>query len=137
MIILKIHEKEKFIKEYYFDLNQKIIDIKKIILKDTYDNEYNDLDFENISDRIYKDFGKLFFDKGFLPNTIDNYKLDQFTNDNRTFSFIIHPKNIDNIKMNNINHNNSFLKKMIKEEKMKKNNEFIIDDDDFPPLGSK
>jgi hypothetical protein len=63
------------LKDYNFDLKVKIIDIKNIILKELFNNEYNSLDLENINERVYKDFGKLFFDKGLLPSTIDNYKL--------------------------------------------------------------
>ena len=86
------------LKDYNFDLKIKIIDIKNIILKELFNNEYNSLDLENINDRVYKDFGKLFFDKGLLPITIDNYKLGDFTNGDRIFEFIVYPKNIDIIK---------------------------------------
>jgi hypothetical protein len=85
---------------------------------------------ENVTERIYKDFGKLFFDKGILPSTIDNYKLEEFTNDNRTFSFIALPKNIEiNQKPKE---DSGFLKKIVK--KQLKNNQLFIYDDDFPPL---
>jgi hypothetical protein len=116
--------------DYIFNLNIKIIDIKKEILKKTFNNEYNYLDLENVTERVYKDFGKLFFDKGILPSTIDNYKLEEFTNDNRTFSFIALPKNIEiNQKLKE---DSGFLKKIVK--KQLKNNQLFIYDDDFPPL---
>ena len=116
--------------DYNFNLNMKLIDIKKEILKKTFNDIYNYLDLENVTEKIYKDFGKLFFEKGQLPNTIDNYKLEQFTNDNRTFSFIALPKNIEEKKF--IKEESGFLKKIVKKEL--KNKQLFIYDDDFPPL---
>jgi hypothetical protein len=122
------------LKDYIFDLKVKIIDIKNIILKELFNNEYNSLDLENINERVYKDFGKLFFDKGLLPSTIDNYKLGDFTNGNRVFEFIAYPKNIDIIKKNIVKQdsNSGVLKKIIMEERGTK--EFVMYDDEFPPL---
>ena len=126
-------DKEKsFFKEYTFDLKLKIDDIKNKILKDI--GNFNYLNLENITERVYKDYGKLFFDLGVLPNTIDNYLLEQFTDRGRVFSFLALPCNIDKvIKKDN---NEGFLKKIIKEnrEKNNVNNEFVYYEDDFPPL---
>jgi hypothetical protein len=141
-VIFKIYKKNDvediiFEKEYIFDLNEKIIDVKNIILAQTFSNSHNYLDLENISERIYKDFGKLFFDYGIIPMINDNYRLSHFTNGNRTFSFIGNPKNID-VKKNQVPNqsaSNGFLKKIIKEDK-KKNGDVVFDEDDFPPLGS-
>jgi hypothetical protein len=118
-------------REYIFDLTDKIIDIKNKILKESFKNNYNKLDMNNITDKIYKDYGKLFFDKGFLPLTIDNYKLSEFTNENRTFSFIVKGSNIQFEKK--IKKDSDFIKKLIKENR-KKDNEFTVYDEDFPPL---
>jgi hypothetical protein len=126
-------------KEYTISLKFKIIDIKNLIIKNLIDNnlfdnnKFNYVDLENITDKIYKDFGKLYFDKGILPMTYDNYILSDFTGDNRIFEFIIIPTNIkQNIQ---VNKPSGILKKVINEEK-KKNNEFTLDTDDFPPLGT-
>lgn len=120
--------------EYNFNLNEKIIDIKKKILDKTFENKFNYLDLENITEKIYKDYGKLFFDLGKLPQTIDNYKLEQFTNDSRTFLFIGLPCN-NEIKEVKNNIKNNFLTKKMKEERMKKDkNVFYYNDNDFPPL---
>jgi hypothetical protein len=123
-------------KEYIFNLNDKIIDIKNRILKESFNNKFNALDMENITEKVYKDFGKLFFDKGLLPVTVDKYKLGEFTIGNRTFSFLVMPKNVEmkaDIKSND-NKELSFLKKMIKEDMKKTNNNQFIYDIDFPPL---
>jgi hypothetical protein len=119
-----------------FNINEKIIDIKNKILKSTFNNKFNSLDLENITEKVYKDYGKLFFDKGLLPSTIDNYKLSEFTTDNRIFSFIVNGKNIEKAKSQNKKENDNFLKKIIKDERKDKNNDkgFIYYDDEFPPL---
>jgi len=122
--------------DYIFNINEKIIDIKNKILKSTFNNKFNSLDLENITEKVYKDYGKLFFDKGLLPSTIDNYKLSEFTTDNRIFSFIVNGKNIEKAKSQNKKENDNFLKKIIKDERKDKNNDkgFIYYDDEFPPL---
>jgi len=119
--------------EYIFNLNDKIIDIKNKILKNTFKNKYNDLVITNITEKVYKDYGKLFFDKGLIPSTIDNYTLSQFTNENRIFSFLVKGNNIKKIIHKN-NEKDSFIKKIIKEDRQK--SEFKLYDDDFPPLPS-
>jgi hypothetical protein len=137
-IILKIYKnKELFIKDYEIDINMKIIELKNMILKDIFNNQFNDILFENITSRVYKDYGKLFFDIGVLPNTIDNYKLSQFTNANREFLFIVNGNNKEQEP------DKIYTKKIIKEEKKYNSmndsrndsrNNFIYCDNDFPPL---
>ena len=140
-VLFKIYKLENvFFKEYVIQLNEKIIDIKNMILNDLNENDsskFNKLEMNNITDRIYKDFGKLFFDKGFVPDTIDNYKLLQLTNGNRTFSFVVNGKNIINNVVQKKNNESYVLKRIIKEDREKRqkdNNEFYYDKDDFPPL---
>jgi hypothetical protein len=138
-IKINIYEENEnnFFKQYTFLLENKIIDVKNKILVDLFDNKFNYLDIKNISEREYKDFGKLSFNIGLLPNTIDNYKLSEFTIENRTFSFLVIPKQIDikvNKKVNQLT--NSVLNKIIKENSNVENkNEFILNNDDFPKLG--
>ena len=130
IVIFKIYINNEMEKEYLFDTSNKIIDIRNKVLNDIFNNSHNYLEMENITERIYKDYGKLFFDIGILPTSIDNYILSQFTNDNRTFSFRVTPINLNIMKPKK---DGSFLKKIIKENK-EKNGEFIFDDDDFPAL---
>jgi hypothetical protein len=132
-------------KEYIFKLSDKIIDVKNKILKDTFKNNYNQLNMVNITEKIYKDYGKLFFDKGLLPSTINNYKLSEFTNEGRTFSFIVIGLTVEkdpNIVLSTCLNTNTkkdtkksgdFLKKIIKNNR-KNNDEFVLYDDEFPPL---
>jgi hypothetical protein len=114
-------------KEYIFNINEKIIDIKKRILRESFNNEYNQLEMVNITDRVYKDYGKLFFDIGLLPSSIHNYKLAEFTNEGRVFSFLTKGVN-EVIKKEDI-------KKEVK--LVKKDNNKKLFDDQFPPLPSK
>ena len=130
MVLFKIYINDGTEKEYLFNINSKIIDIRNKLLNEIFNNSHNYLEMENITEKIYKDYGKLFFDKGILPSSIDNYLLSQFTNDNRIFSFKINPINLNIIKPIK---NELFLKKIIKETNIK-NKDFFINNDDFPPL---
>lgn len=129
-----------FFKEYLIHLDEKIINIKNMILNDLNESDssnFNKLEMNNITERIYKDFGKLFFDKGTVSDTIDNYKLLQLTNGNRTFSFTINGKNIINNVVQKKNDEPYVLKRIIKEDRerrQKENKDFCYDVDDFPPL---
>ena len=134
-ITIKIYKdnENNFIKSYEQNLNIKIIDFKNILLKDFFP-DYNYLELYNITERIYKDYGLLFFEKGLLPDTIDHYELNKFTISNRIFSFLIKAKNVEKKKnlqkpryfdtnryRNNNNNNNN-------------KNEFVFNEDDFPTL---
>jgi hypothetical protein len=126
-------DEPEFYKEYLFELNIKIIDIKNIIYNDLKNDKkieetFNTINLSNITDRIYKDFGKLSFNLGLIPNTIDNYKLFEFTNDKRVYSFIAIPF-ITVIKT--INKVSGVLKKVIMNENK---NDFCYDPNDFPVL---
>jgi hypothetical protein len=133
-VFVKKDDQIKEAKTIECSLNQKIIDMKHIILTEIFNNDFNDLDIENITERVYKDYGKLFFDKGLLPITIDNYKFSQFTNENRTFDFLVFPKNTikktENKKVNSID----FEKYRKGNEKEKEKKLFHSYDTDFPPL---
>ena len=134
-IFLLENSNKSLFKEYIFKLDKKIIDLKNTILEDLKKsdknmNDNNYIDLDNITNKVYKDFGKLFFSNGILPFTFDNYKLSEFTIDNRTFHFIAIPKKNDNIMQNT--KQSGVLKKAIKEQF---SNNFVFDNDDFPPLG--
>lgn len=130
--ILKKNE-EALVETINQDLNIKIIDFKNQLLS-KYFPENNYLEINNITERVYKDYGMLFFDKGILPETNDNYLLSKFTIPNRTFSFLIHGKNIEK-KISNQVQNKQYVS--FNKYKPKDPNEpepFILKEEDFPPL---
>lgn len=132
-IYIRKKNEEALIETIDQSLNIKMIDFKDLLLK-KYFPENNDLEIDNISDRVYKDYGMLFFDKGILPNTNDNYLLSKFTIPNRTFSFLINGKNVEK-KNNNKAHNKQFVN--FNKYKPRDPNEpepFIFKEEDFPPL---
>ena len=143
-------------KAFIFQKTDKIIDVKKNILdyynKNNENNEkYNYIELENITAKIYKDYGKLFFDKGILPSSNDNYKLENFTivDDNRIYTFNAVLKNIEQQnkelekKFEDINNSNNKYNKNNKNKYDNKYNEnrntfkkeeFVFREEDFPPL---
>ena len=167
-IVLKIFKDKSNLDDfrvYICSMTEKIIDIKNKILKDIFNSneivssfrkssgsaseqallapaEYNYLDFENISEKVYKDYGKLFFDKGLLPRSIDNYSLQDFTVEGRDFSFLYIPTNIcEKPKLIHNNYNDLHKKTRIEStyktsnKTLKKNeNKFVFNEDDFPLL---
>jgi hypothetical protein len=151
---------KKLAKTYIVSLDEKIIDIKKRIAKDFFDNEYDSVFLENKTKRIYKDFGKLFFDKGMMPETNNNFCLREFTIENRVIDFEIYPNKINNtsvdttkneihlnqnsyksssVNMNSDSNqytNNKYQKQYNNQDILNKknNNNFIYSDEDFPKL---
>ena len=136
---LNDNKEQTFFKDYYFTLNENISDIKHTIAMELSDGKNTYVSLENITERIYKDFGKLFFERGVIPITVDNYKLEQFTNEGRVFSFIAEISN--NLPKKTIKNTvqNSTIKKLIQEDRKLKStdNGYVFYEDDFPPLGGK
>ena len=151
----KIYKKENetntYLKTYVFELNKKIIDIKNTILNDFFKGQYNYIELSNITERVYKDYGLLFFDKGLIPPINDNYTLEKFTIPNRTFSFVAETMNkelssnnkrkltndTDNYSGNNRsnNYSNKYSNKY-NSTSVNANTGFLIKEEDFPPQGS-
>ena len=151
----KIYKKENetntYLKTYVFELNKKIIDIKNTILNDFFKGQYNYVELTNITERVYKDYGLLFFDKGLIPPINDNYTLEKFTIPNRTFSFVAETMNkelssnnnnkrkltndTDNYSGNNRsnNYSNKYSNKY-NSTSINANSGFLIKEEDFPPL---
>ena len=135
-------------KLFSFLVTEKIIDIKNKILdyynnnNNNNNNKYNYIELENITSKIYKDYGKLFFDKGILPSSNDNYKLENFTiiDNNRIYNFVAILQNIEKkIKKENEQKNyeqKNYEQKYEKKYEQKNNikETFIFKEEDFPPL---
>lgn len=126
-----------------FNIDNKICELREKILHLFFnEKEYNYVNITNITEKIYKDYGLLFFDKGLLPETLDNYTLNKFTIEDRTFDFLVEPcsKNnkfeVNKIVQNNrskgiYNPNRRFNPQY--EEKTEQK-EFVFNEEDFPPL---
>ena len=123
--------------ELTISLEKTIYDLKKEILSIMNWTEFNDVEINNISERVYKDYGMLFFDKGFLPKNIDNFKLGRFTIENRCFSFLIKGIYVkkDN-SMPKIAPKNLFSKYKTNYEDVNNTTQssFNYDEEEFPPL---
>jgi hypothetical protein len=147
---------------FTFPKTDKIKNIKTKILEyyntNNIDNieQYNYIDLENITTKIYKDYGKLFFDKGILPSSNDNYKLEDFSiiDNSRIYTFIAILKKIEKIEKDNEqkkyqpknyqqknyeqkNYEQKNYEQKNYEQKnynILKKDEFIFKEEDFPPL---
>jgi hypothetical protein len=143
---------------FTFPKTDKIKNIKTKILE-YYNNihninnigQYNYIDLENITIKIYKDYGKLFFDKGILPSSNDNYKLEDFSiiDNNRIYTFIAILKKIEK-KIEEDNKQNNYVqtnyveknyteknyteKNYAQKNNILKKDEFVFKEEDFPPL---
>lgn len=128
----------------YNNLTTKIIDIKKEIFNDFPKTGFNYVDLEYVSERIYKEIGKYSFNYGIFPRTMDNTRLSNYTDGNKTFHFFIHYDN-NQVVVNNENNrkiNLSFIKKEdeddgVKQPIQQETNLFDSNnyDKNFPPLG--
>lgn len=139
---------------FTFPKTDKIKNIKTKILE-YYNNiyninnieQYNYIDLENITTKIHKDYGKLFFDKGILPSSNDNYKLEDFSiiDNSRIYTFIAILKKIEKKLEKESEQNNyekkNYQKKNYEQKNYEKKNynilkkdEFIFKEEDFPPL---
>lgn len=129
---------------FTFPKTDKIKNIKTKILE-YYNNihnsnnieQYNYIDLENITTKIHKDYGKLFFDKGILPSSNDNYKLEDFSiiDNNRIYTFIAILKKIEK-KIEKENEQKNYQQKNYEQKNYNilKKDEFIFKEEDFPPL---
>lgn len=80
-----------------FDLSMRVIDMRDEMMWKMYNSteeraEHDQyyLEIENISPNLVKEFGKLFFNKGLLPKTLDNYPLTRITSGGTHFIFAVY-----------------------------------------------
>ena len=125
-----------------FQKNHTILDMKKKILKDFPRENFEYIDFENISPKIYSEFGKLSFPKNLLPQTLDNYRLDNFclgSGAKFQFKVIYVEKDVNGVmkeKSEKQEPNLSFLKKT--KTTFNKNSEPVVKsyEEEFPSFSS-
>ncbi len=116
------------IEKFHFDVNTLIIDVRDEmmwkIFRDEKEHDQYYLEIENISPKLYKDFGKLFFNSGLLPKTIDNFPLSKFVAEERTYQFLVYRKKKSELNDYNPNVIPSYMipktEEQLREEKNKK-----------------
>lgn len=131
-IYIRKDNEECLVETLQQDLNVKLIDFKNQLLK-KYFPENNYLEITNINERVYKDYGLLFFELGLLPSTNDNYLLSKFTIPNRTFSFLIQGINEEKKVFKQPTRLN-FNKYNNKKNEVPQQVGYIYKEEDFPPL---
>ena len=132
-IYIKKNNEECLVETFEQDLNVKITDFKNQLLK-KYFPENNYLQLTNINERVYKDYGLLFFELGLLPSTNDNYLLNKFTTPNRTFSFLIQGINEEKKvfkQPTRINFNNKYSNQ---KNEVPQQVGYVYKEEDFPSL---
>lgn len=133
-----INEQEYVLK---IENSKRIIDLKRFIIKKYYDdNEEIYIDLENINEKVKKNFGKMYLDKGMIPRIFDNYELSKFLDDEDKLNVKIVV--IKDIKKEDENKRYIESEKRVYmppskrmwgfKEDVKK---FVYNDDDFPKLG--
>ena len=122
------------IEKFNFDVNTLIIDIRdemmwKIYRDEKEHNEYY-LEIENITPKIYKDFGKLFFNSGLLPKTIDNFPLSKFVAEERTYEFLVYRKRKSEIQDYNPNVIPSYMKPKTEQQILEEKNKRLREEEE-------
>lgn len=122
------------IEKFNFDVNTLIIDIRdemmwKIYRDEKEHNEYY-LEIENITPKIYKDFGKLFFNSGLLPKTIDNFPLSKFVAEERTYEFLVYRKRKSEIQDYNHNVIPSYMKPKTEQQILEEKNKRLREEEE-------
>lgn len=146
-IYKNINDQQVYLKSYTYPLHKTLLELKKEILNDFFQNQFEYIQFINITPKIYKDYGLMFFDKGLIPSINDNYTFDKFTLPNRIFQFLIEPTNANiNVGSRKRQMNNSEIKRgSYKHPRYEiENNQYTsrpsqvyeFNEHDFPPLGA-
>jgi len=108
-------------KVYRFSLKDTIECVRHRIINDL---NVEDHDIENITDKIYRNFGKMVLYQGSISRIYDNKEIGDFLKENQTVKIKLIP--VLEEKKEPI-----VFKTTIKKEPPK---EFFINMDDFPPL---
>jgi hypothetical protein len=72
---------------FVFPLHTTFLEVRRRIAEDLFQKPNGYVELYNNTSRIYKDYGKLFFDYGLIPSTFDYYPLSDITIGGRTFIF--------------------------------------------------
>jgi uncharacterized protein YqfB (UPF0267 family) len=146
IINIKLDEIEQ---KYAFPSNATFRHIKRQIVNDIFTNSekysnFKYMEFNNVTPKIYRNFGKICLANGPISGVFDNRFLYEFFNENQEVNFDVIPieedpnsfesltlksgkrEKITSNKLSNIIDNPEKAKVRVKE--------FIFNDNDFPPL---
>lgn len=112
-------------KQYELPLETTLKEIKEIIQKD-FDIQYT-FDMLNVSERIYRNFGKMFLGKGLIQPSYYGRNLTNFFNEGQKLKITIQESKETVVVEENLSKLDKLIGKIDK-------NEFILNLDDFPPL---
>jgi hypothetical protein len=149
-IIVKLNEIEK---KYTCNSNMSFKDLKLQIVNDifTTNNKYTTfkyLEFDNISSKIYRNFGKICLLNGLISNVFDNRLLNEFFNEEQEVTFEILPIEEEETPFNtlsikkskSLNKSSNKLSDImnnpgnLENQRKERIQEFVFNEKDFPPL---
>ena len=135
--IILLDDSSKLLKNYVYEKETRIIDIKKNVIKDFF-NDKGYIDINILLEKTKRTFGKFNLDPGILPRIFDNKTLEDFGLNDFTLNIKVEShtnENVDTLDKKVIKNSNNG-KYIPPNKKINKNNsEFIYKDDDFPELG--
>lgn len=136
-------------REFVFPLSTTFLEVRRRIAEEVFQIPNGYVELTNNSPRIYKDYGKFFFDYGIIPSTFDYYLLSDITIGGRTFIFHASLENIPSIGLKremsfdssvglSSSTSTGLYHDRFKNKKPKKENSesesFVYNEDDFPSL---
>jgi hypothetical protein len=132
-------------REFVFPLHTTFLEVRRKIAEEMFDIPNGYVELYNNSPRIYKDYGKFFFDYGIIPSTFDYYPLSDITIGGRTFIFHASPdENRESLKRDiptshftsstRLYHDRFKQKRQKTDDSNTHSTEFIFHDEDFPSL---
>lgn len=137
---LFIHLDDKVI-QLDIDEDIKIIELKKYIIKQHVNEDCKYIDLENINEKIIKNFGKMYLERGNIPRMFDNFNLSKFMMDDEEMNLKINVINDYEYREGNIQNNlNKENKEVIKKMYVPPSKrgeipkDFNYFEEDFPPL---
>ena len=136
--IILVDESSKLLKNYTYDKETRIIDIKKIILKDFYSGK-GYIDINILLEKTKRTFGKFNLDPGVLPRIFDNKTLEDFGLNDFTLNIKVESHTNENVDTfdkkvtKNINKNSKYIPPNRKRT-IDHTNGFEYKDSDFPEL---
>jgi hypothetical protein len=135
-ILTKLDNIEKI---YICELTMSLKTLKKKIVNDMFTtcekySKFKYLDFNNISDKIYRNFGKVCLLNGPISNIFDNRLLEEFFNENQDIVLEIIPIEEEETPFNTLTIKSVQKKNSLGSLTNIINKDFVFRETDFPSL---